>query len=191
MITINAIRLRRILEQKNKTLDDLKNIFILRSYATDMRLSRLSHTSTDNLYPDAFIYEIARELNVSVDYLLGWDESPGFFVELHSKPKDKLFELQRLLLKYCTEQKIEKKNTNVLAFKTGLDRDVIRYIMEMEEHSAWWICTSYYVISRLAVTFDFNFYTVMGFMLDMEEFGTEAVTRLSEKFEAEYHIKTL
>jgi hypothetical protein len=96
--------------------------------------------------------------------------------------------------KYCIENNIDRKNTNILAYKTDIDREVFDNLFNNSREAGWWTTTSYYIISRLAVAFDFNFYTVMAYMLQAEDedgVGKAYTLHLSQRFEDEFHIKTI
>ena len=195
MICINAIRVKEICKQRNLTLDDLYDIFIHNSHHTYARVTDLYHNNfVKDEYPDAFIYEIAKKLNVSADYLMGFTETPDIFVDVRDNdPYNNFNEVIRLINKYCIEQGIDRKNTNILAYKTGIDREVFDIIFNNKKDACWWLTTSYFIMSRLAVAFDFNFYTVMAFILNAEEDneGKSIAIHLARRFEDEFDIKTL
>ena len=196
MICVNAIRVKQILKDKEMLISDLEDKFILKSYHTVQRLNSLLHESTVKMkYPDSFVYELARELEVSVDYLLGWTEEPDIFIpSVGNEPYHKQREIVRMLNKYCLENNIDRRNSNILAYKTNIDREVFELLFKGEKECAWWITTSYYIISRLAQAFDFNFFTVMAYCLQQEDddgTGDEFTRHLSERYENEFNIKTI
>lgn len=194
MIVINCIRIKRLLQEKGLSVDTLQDRFILRSHDTDLRLNQILHNSfyKDKML-DAFVYEIARELDVSVDYLYGWVEEPYRFIPQLSDSVAKQKEILRLLNKYVVEQGLERKNTNILAAETDLDREIFDYIYSSHTDWSHIITTSYYIIAKLSVRFDFNFYTVMNYLLDGEEYPEqeELVRYYSQIYEKEYGIKTI
>lgn len=195
MIIINCIRIKKLLQQQNKSIEDLRNIFILHSHDTDSRLNDILHNSfVKDRYLDTFVYEIARELNVCVDYLYGWVDDPLRFIEQKNQDvNNKQMELLRLLNKYCNELGIERKNTNILAYETNVDREVFDYMYSGNRDWAWTISTSYYIISKWSLRFNFNYYTVLAFLIDAEEDSVQEQNAryLGKYFEEEYQIKTI
>lgn len=194
MICINCKRVRDRMEELGLTYNDLK--FELKSHDTEARFNSILHQHhCPDKHPDSFIYELARDLQVSVDYLYGWTDIPDQWIpSVGNDPYFKQNELIRLVNKYCIENNIDRKNTNILAYKTGIDRQVFDILFNNEPESGWWTTTSYYIISRLAVSFDFNFYTVMSYMLQAEDedgIGKSYTLHLANRFEDEYHIKTI
>jgi hypothetical protein len=182
------------MEELGLTYNDLK--FELKSHDTEARFNSILHQHhCPDKHPDSFIYELARDLQVSVDYLYGWTDVPDQWIpSVGNDPYFKQNELIRLVNKYCIENNIDRKNTNILAYKTGIDRQVFDILFNNEPESGWWTTTSYYIISRLAVSFDFNFYTVMSYMLQAEDedgIGESYTLHLSQRFEDEYYIKTI
>lgn len=194
MITINCLRIKKLLKEKDMIIDDLKDIFILRSHDTEMRLNSILHNSfVKDKYLDTFVYEIARELNVCVDYLYGWIDEPMKFISQDTNSNNKQLEIIRLIDKYCIEQGIERKNTNILAYESNIDREIFEYLYSGNKDWSYTITTSYEIISKLAIRFNFNFYTVMVFLLDGEsnDEREQICISLGRKFENEYGIKTI
>ena len=173
----------------------LNDKFIMRSHDTDYRLNQIVHNSfCKDRRLDSFVYEIARELDVSVDYLYGWVEEPLRFVPQKSNNTiQKQGEILRLLNKYTLEQEIEKRNTNVLAAETNIDREVFEYLFSQETDWSYTITTSYYILAMLAIRFDFNLYTVMSYLLDAEEYADqdELVRYYGQVFERDYGIRAV
>ena len=194
MICINCKRVRDRMKELGLEYTDLK--FELKSHGTEARLNSLLHQHhCHDKYPDSFIYELARDLQVSVDYLFGWTDIPDQWIpSVGNDPYFKQNELIRLVNKYCIENNIDRKNTNILAYKTDIDREVFDNLFNNSREAGWWTTTSYYIISRLAVAFDFNFYTVMAYMLQAEDedgVGKAYTLHLAQRFEDEFHIKTI
>ena len=191
---INCMRVRKLCEDKNISVESLKDKFVMHSHHTDGRLNAILHNFyTEDEFPDAFVYEIARELNVSCDYLYGLVDEPMEFIPIKGDPYEEFKWIKDLVLKYCREENIEKRNTNILAYRTGLDRQVFDILFNDKQDAGWWMISSYYVISRLAHTFDANFHTMILYTLNGEE--DEEMNRfcvnLSNKYEEEFHDKTI
>lgn len=155
-----------------------------------IRLNKLYHeTITEMTRPDRFIYEIGKHLNVSCDYLMGWREKKEPFTESTlPNPFVAENELARLIYKYCRENSYSMYNTNVVAGATGIDREIFSLIYKREPDAAYWITTSYHILSKLARTFGFNFYTVAAFCLGAEdsEAGLKEVNDFADRYNLEY-----
>lgn len=197
MIAINSLRIKELLRNEGKEIDYLDDKFVMRTHDTDARLAALKYNNiAKDKYLDSFVYEIARELNVSIDYIYGWSDIKGKFIPQKSKVDDainKQKEIIRLVNKYCRDQNIERKNTNILANETDIDREVFEYMFSGNTDWAYALTTSYHIISKLAKRFDFNFYTVLIFLLDTEEDiqQEQLAKELSLRYEKEYNIVTV
>lgn len=190
MITISCNRVRAVLASQDKTLEDLKGTFYFSTDA-DNQLNRMYHENVMKIaYNDEFIYELAKALGVSCDYILGWTEDKDIWVpSVGGDPYYKYKELLRLIYKYCHEMNIDMYNTNILAYRTSVDREIYDMLFKQDIRCSWWITTSYYIISRMAIAFDFNFRTVISFMLqgeDDDKNGKDYMYHLIDRFNKEF-----
>lgn len=145
--------------------------FKLRSYNGEVRLVEILQNSyVEDKYLDYFVYEIARELNVSIDYLYGWIDFPGKFIQSSKDPITKLSTVKDIIDRYSKQEGIVA-DVNTLAYKCNIDRSVAQYIFDKRKDPLWASCitTSYYIIKRLSDTFNLNFGMIMKFLVDADE----------------------
>lgn len=188
------MRVKKLCDAKNISVEDLKDRFIMHSHHTDSRLNAILHNFyVADEFPDAFVYEIARELEVNCDYLYGLVDEPMEFIPIKGDPYEEFNWMKELVLKYCREQGIEKRNTNILAYRTGIDRQVFDILFNDKQDAGWWMISSYYILSRLAQAFEANFHTMILYTLNGEE--DEEMNRycvdLSHKYEEEFNTHTI
>ena len=152
--------------KQNRTIKELTGI--RQSYNAEARLVQILQSSyVKDEYLDSFVYGIARELNVSVDYLYGWIEDPCMFIPCSKNSNDK----QRTISEIITKYNVKNEGINELAFSTNIDSSVLQYLMNKNPRFSWSSCitTSYYTIKRLCKTFNLNFDMIMRFLVDSDE----------------------
>lgn len=192
MIVISCIRVKKLLSEKG--IDDARLIpkqYFSHSKGHYSKLEDIMHQSHIHVKEgDAFPYDLAAYLEVSVDYLLGWDNDKSFHViSVGNDPYFKLTQISNLIGKYAKQEELSLFNTNQLAERTGIDRDVFDYIFNNAKGSSWWITTSYYITTRLAKAFNFDWYTVMSYLLQAEDpdgTGKEILRKLVDKYNKEF-----
>lgn len=157
------------MKQQQKTMEELKSKFKLTSYNSEIRLSEILHTSYyQDLYLDDFVYELARELSVSVDYLYGWTEEPDKFIPASQLSKTKQKVLKEIVLKYSSRQNVEFYNTNVLAYECNVDRNVLQYLLQDNRTWSKTLTTSYFTVDSIAKRFRLDTYKIMEFLIDAD-----------------------
>lgn len=158
-----------MINQQEKTIEELKSKFKLTSYNSEIRLSEIFHTSHyQDLYLDDFVYELARELSVSVDYLYGWSEEPNKFLPASQYSKTKQKVLKDILLKYSSNQNVDFTNTNILAYECNVDRNVLEYLLRDTRTWSKTITTSYCIVDNISKRFKLDTYKIMDFLVDAD-----------------------
>ena len=130
----------------------------------------LQNSYIEDKYLDYFVYEIARELDVSIDYLYGWIDVPGKFIKSSRIPNIKLGTVKEIIDRYSKKEGIVA-DVNTLAYNCNIDRSVAQYIFDKRKDPLWASCitTSYYIIKRISDTFNLNFSMIMKFLVDADE----------------------
>ena len=171
MIVLNCMRIRKLMEEKGLDIETIKDQFDNKAHEVYPRLQNLYHCSfIEDRYPDSFVLTLASILDCSVDYILGFsDNIDGRFIPINvENKKSKEEEVRRLIVVYAERNNINLSNTNVLAYKTNIDRDIFEYLLKKDLSGESWILSSYYVISRLANTLGFDYASTIEFLFDVD-----------------------
>lgn len=190
MIVLNCIHIRKLMKEKDISIEDAKTLLEDHSHEVYSRLNNLYHCSfIEDRNIDMFVYRLAELLDCSVDYILGLDEDPGKFIPVNvSNRASKEQEYVRLITKYGNDNNLNIHNTNVLAFFTNIDRDVFEYLLNNQLTGDTWITSSYYILSRLAYYFNFDYESALNFVFDVNTNpnNKQYATYLLNKYNAEF-----
>ena len=192
MIVLNCIHIRKLMKEKDITIDEAKELLEGYTHEVYSRLNNLYHCSfIQDRNIDMFVYRLAELLDCSVDYILGYDEDPGIFIPVDvSSRASKEQEYTRLITKYGKDNNLNIHNTNTLAYFTNVDRDVFEYLLNNQLTGETWITSSYYILSRLARSFGFDYENALNFVFDVNTIpeNKQYITYLLKKYHTEFGL---
>lgn len=179
------------MKDKNLTVEQIRDRLENHSHEVYGRLNNLYHCSfMPDRRVDMFVYRLAECLECSVDYILGLSNDPDMFIPVNvSNLGSKEAEYTRLVTKYGKDNDLNIHNTNTLAYFTNVDRDVFEYLLNREQNSESWITSSYYILSRLAYSFGFDYESALNFVFDLNTNSNnkQYVTHLLNKYNVEFN----
>ena len=140
MIVISCIRVKKLLSEKG--IDDARLIpkhYFSHSKSHYSKLEDIMHQSHIHVKEgDAFPYDLAAYLEVSVDYLLGWDNDKSFHViSVGNDPYFKLTQISNLIGKYAKQEELSLFNKLQDAAQNGMSKKINKIFDIFDKNSVF------------------------------------------------------